>query len=71
MNRVGVSSGNDWWSGSENWRCVATARFSTASDAGVGSGDLVGIGGLIDAIERRKLMSGSAEASMVQRLRNW
>lgn len=72
MNRVGVSRGNAWCSGSENWRCVATARFSTASDAGVGCGDFVGIGGVSEAIERRRLMRGSAEGgSMIDGLQNW
>lgn len=39
---------------------MAIARFSMASEAGVGSEDEVGIGGLLEAIERRRFMSGSA-----------
>lgn len=59
MNRVGASRGKDWWLGSLNWRCVAIARFSIASEAAVGSEEDVGIGGLLEAIERRRLIKGS------------
>ena len=59
--RVGVSRGKETCSGLENWRCVATARFSIASDGGVGLGEDVGIGGWLEAIERRRLMRGSEE----------
>ena len=38
---------------------MAIARFSIASEAGTGSGEDVGVGGLFKAIERRRLMSGS------------
>ena len=60
MKRVGVSRGKDKCSGLLNWRWVAIARFSMASEAGVGSEDDVGIGGLLEAIERRRFTSGSA-----------
>lgn len=63
MKRVGWSRGNECggYSGEVNWRWVAMARFSIASVAGVvGSGVEVGIGGLEEAMERRRLMRGSA-----------
>ena len=59
MKRVGVLREKDTWSGSLNWRWVAIARFSMASDWRVGFGEEVGMGGLLEAIERRRLTRGS------------
>ena len=51
INRVGTSSGMKWVSGPVKWRCVAAARLSVLLSA-VGSDDeVVGIGGLLEAIE--------------------
>ena len=59
MNRVGVSKENVWGSGLVKWRCVATPRFSVALSKLAASGDVVGVGGEFDAMERRRLVRGS------------
>ena len=41
------------------WRCVATPRLSVALSELAASGDVVGIGGLFEAMERRRLVRGS------------
>ena len=41
------------------WRCVATPRLSVAFSELAASGDVVGVGGLLEAIERRRLVRGS------------
>jgi hypothetical protein len=61
MKRVGVSRENEWRSGSVNWRWVAIARFSITSAAEVGSEDEVGTGGFDEAMDRRRLLSGSRD----------
>ncbi len=65
MKRVEVLRGKERWGGPVNCRCVAIARFSIASEVGVGFGEAVGIGGLFEAIERRRLISGSEEGESI------
>lgn len=59
MNLVGVSKENVWGSGLVKWRCVATPRFSVALSKLAASADVVGVGGVFDAMERRRLVRGS------------
>lgn len=59
MNLVGVSRENEWGSGPVKWRCVATPRLWVTLSELAASGDVVGIGGLLEAMERRRLVRGS------------
>lgn len=66
MNRVGVSKENECGSGEVKWRCVAAPRLEVVvSDVGA-SGEVVGVGGLLEAMELRRLVRGSRdETSLV------
>ena len=64
MNRVGESRGKTLGSEPSKRNCVAIARFSVALDVSVRSDEVVEIGGVLVAIERRRLINGSAEASI-------
>ena len=59
MNRVGVLSGIDTWTGEENWRKVAVARLRSMEEAEDASAVVVGMQGLSDAIDCRKSRRGS------------
>ena len=67
MNRVGVSKENVWRSGLVKWRCVATPRLSVALSKLAASGDVVGVGGVFEAMERRRLVRGSWETLAIVR----
>ena len=67
MNRVGVSREKVWGSGFVKERCVATPRLSVAFSELAASGDVVGVGGLLEAIERRRLVRGSREELVISR----
>lgn len=58
MKRVGMSRENIWVSGPGKCRWVAIARLLVPVSVGVD--DVVAIGGLLDAMERLRLVSGSA-----------
>lgn len=63
MNRVAVSKENECGSGEVKWRCVAAPRFEMVV-LGVGaSGEVVGVGGLLEAMELRRLVSGSCDVT--------
>ena len=57
--RVGVSNEIKCASGPVKWRWVARARLSVVLSAVGSRGDVVGIGGLLEAIERRRELRGS------------
>lgn len=65
MKRVGISREKKCVSGDSKCRCVAAARSSVALEASVGSDDVVAFGGVLVAIERRRLVNGSADGSMI------
>ena len=67
MKRVGTSRGNVWASGSVKCKWVASARLSIPLLDSGGSDELVTIGGLLEAIERRRLVSGSANEFAIVR----
>lgn len=61
--RVGVLRGTErCWLSWLNCRCVASARSGWASAAEVASGVVVGIGGLLAAMDWRRRVRGSSES---------
>lgn len=64
MNRVGVSREKECGCGEGKCRCVAAPRSVVVVSGVGGSGEVVGVGGLLEEMELRRLVRGSYDETV-------